>query len=253
MSILFFIYGLIIGSFLNVCIYRIPRGESIVVTSSHCTCCSKKIKFYDLIPVVSYIILKGKCRYCKSNISIRYPIIEVITGLIYLSIFQVYGLSLISLKYIILMSFFIVISIIDYETQDIFFMTTYPCIIIGILFSIFGKYFFNDNLNSYLIGFLVSAAIIGFFVLITKGRGMAAGDIEIAAICGVFLGVESSLVTIALAFVIGTIYSVFLLVVKGKSRKEPVAFGPFLFMGSLIALFYGHEIAQLYLGYILMY
>lgn len=253
MALLFFIYGIVIGSFLNVCIYRIPKEESIIVTSSHCTCCLSKIKFYDLIPLVSYIILRGKCRNCGNKISIKYPVIELITGILYLLVYEVYGLSFISFKYIIMISFLIVISMIDYETQDVYIITTYPCIFIGILLSVGGRYYFNENISNDLLGLLVSVISIGFIVLITKGKGMGAGDIEIAAICGIYLGLQNFVVTLFLAFIIGAIYGVVLIILKSRKRKEPIAFGPFLFLGALIALFYGGKIIELYVNFIFAY
>lgn len=253
MGLIFLTYGLLIGSFLNVCSYRIPREESVVFTPSHCTGCFSKIKFYDLIPVISYVILGGKCRTCKSKVSIKYPAIELLTGILYFFIYQFYGLSLLSLKLIIMVSFLIVISMIDYETQDVYSITTYPCILLGIIFSIAGKYYLNDNISKYLIGLIVAIVVIGIFVIATRGRGMGAGDIEIAAICGIYLGWQNILVTLFFASIIGAIYGIVLIILKSKKRKEPIAFGPFLFFGALIAMFYGKKIIELYINYALKY
>lgn len=253
MVFLIFIFGLLIGSFLNVCIYRIPRDESIVFPPSHCTVCGTQVKAYDLIPVLSYIILRGKCRRCKTSISIRYPIIEIITAIFYIVIYKYFGLTFFLIKYTIMVSFLIIISIIDFDTQDVYAITTYPAIILGIVFSITGKYFFNDDFSNYLFGLIVAIGIIGFIVLITRGRGMGAGDIEIAAIIGVFLGFKNTLIAIFLAFMIGAIYGIILILKNSKKRKEAIAFGPFLFIGSVIALFYGSKIIELYINYVLLF
>ncbi|MCD3297714.1 prepilin peptidase, partial [Clostridium botulinum] len=116
MSLQVFVIGLIIGSFLNLCICRIPKNESIVYPASHCTSCQNKIKPYDLIPIISYIILKGKCRYCEEKISINSPIIECLTGVIFLGVYLKYGLTIEFIKYLFLCSFLIIIGCIDYNT-----------------------------------------------------------------------------------------------------------------------------------------
>lgn len=251
MLILVFVYGLLIGSFLNVCIYRIPREESISFPPSHCTGCDSKIKFYDLIPVISYIFLRGRCRHCKSKISIKYPVIELITALLFISVVYSYGLTIISIKYLIMISFLIVISLIDFETQDVYGVTTYPCIVIGVLFVLVEKFYLNENIISYFTGLLVAVIVIGLIVVITKGMGE--GDIEIAAICGIYLGFQNTLSTLFFAFVIGGIFGVVLLVLRNKKRKDEIAFGPFLFVGALISMFYGNQIIELYLNYTLTF
>ncbi|MHC1685745.1 MAG: A24 family peptidase [Clostridiaceae bacterium] len=251
MFIVIFMLGLLIGSFLNVCIYRIPREESINYPPSHCTGCDSKIKFYDLIPVISYIFLRGRCRHCKSKISIKYPIIELITSVLFISVVYSYGLTIISLKFLIMISFLMVISLIDFETQDVYGVTTYPCIIIGVIFVLVEKFYFSENVMNYFWGLIVPVVIIGLIVVAT--RGMGEGDIEIAAICGIYLGLQGALTTLFFAFIIGGIYGVVLIVLKSKKRKDEIAFGPFLFLGALISMFYGNQILELYLNNALMF
>ncbi|MBZ4662427.1 MAG: peptidase [Caloramator sp.] len=127
------IFGLIIGSFLNVCIYRIPREESIAYPPSHCTNCGYRLRWYDLIPVISYILLKGRCRSCRQRISIIYPIIEIMTATLFGLLYLKFGISISFFKYAVLFCFLIVIGTIDYLTQDVYFNTT----LTGILFGIF--------------------------------------------------------------------------------------------------------------------
>src|SRR5680860_52501 len=147
--ILIFILGLIVGSFSNVCIYRIPKNESIVYPASHCPKCSSKIKPYDNIPLLSYILLKGRCRNCKSKISIQYPIVEFFTGLIYLIIYLLYGLSIQTLVYIILSSALIIIAFVDLNEQVILGVLSLPGIVIGLILSFFVPYisFINSALG----------------------------------------------------------------------------------------------------------
>ena len=143
MNIIVLILGIIIGSFLNVCIYRIPKGESIIYPPSYCEKCGVNIKLYDLIPVISYMILRGKCRCCKSKISLRDPLIELITGILSLSIYYLCGLNLNFIKYIIFVSFIIIIGLIDLDTTDVYSKTTISAMIIGVIYILVEKFYFG--------------------------------------------------------------------------------------------------------------
>lgn len=248
MNVVFvFVFGLIIGSFLNVCIYRIPRGESIAFPPSHCTNCNTKIKWYDLIPIVSYIILKGKCRHCGEKISIVYPIIEALNALLWVIAYLNYGFTLSFFKCIFLISLFIVIALIDYNTQDIYFNT----IIIGIIgatcFIIIESILYRNvyQVLNYVIGGVISSGIICIIILITKGMGW--GDAEICLIAGLFLGFPESLFMLLISFVVGGIISVVILALKKKKRKDAIAFAPFIAIGSVIMCIYGIQILTWYI------
>ncbi|GKU26419.1 prepilin peptidase [Clostridium folliculivorans] len=245
-GILIFILGLVIGSFLNVCIYRIPRGESISFPPSHCTDCKTQIKPYDLIPVISYLFLGGKCRNCGSKISIKYPLLELFTAIIFLLIYSQYGLSIELIKFLILAVFLIVIAFIDFNTQDVYAVTTYPCLFIGVAFILIDKFYLHSDIMTYLIGLVVGVGVIGLIVILTGAMGT--GDIEIAAICGIYLGWSNTLITIFFAFIIGAIIGVLLIALKKKGRKDPIAFGPFLAIGTMIAMLYGDKIIKIYLN-----
>lgn len=144
----------------------------------------KQLKPIDLVPVFSYLFLGGKCRYCKSKISIRYPLIELLTGFLYFCVYKYYGISFLTVKYIVLITFLIVISFIDYDTQDVYAVTTYPAVILGIIFALIEKFYFGENLLNYFMGLVISALVI---FLISKLTGaMGSGDIEIHAIAGIF-------------------------------------------------------------------
>jgi len=236
--------GLCIGSFLNVCIYRIPREESIGFPPSHCTSCGYKLKIYDLIPILSFVILKGKCRGCKEKISFQYPIIELINGVLYLLIYLQYGVSMGTIKFMLLTSIMIVIGMIDLKTQFVFSSTTIVAGVIGIAFIVFQwiteEKFPLDNV----IGGLIGLGLIGLIVVLT--RGMGDGDIEIAAVAGLFIGVKATIFMLFTAFILGGIVGTFLLL-KNKKGKEEMAFGPYLAMGTILAIFIGNQLIRTYL------
>lgn len=245
MEYLVIVLGLVIGSFLNVCIYRIPLEESIAFPPSHCTNCEHDLKPLDLIPIVSYVFLKGRCRYCDNKISARYPIIEGINGILYFLIYLKFGLTIITLKYCILVSILIVIGMIDYDTQFVFTKTTVFGSIVGIVFVIVQAVIYKGEVINYILGGLIGAGIIGLIVFLT--RGMGEGDIEIAAVCGFFLGIKGILLSLFLAIVIGGIFGTVILALKLKKAKEKIAFGPFIAIGTFISMLFGTEILRGYL------
>lgn len=241
---LIIVLGVVIGSFLNVCIYRIPKDESIAFPPSHCTNCRHNLSPLDLIPVISYIFLGGKCRYCGEKISLRYPIIEVVNSALYLLIYLKFGLTIITLKYCILASVLIVIGMIDYDTQFVFTKTTVFGGIAGIIFIIIQWIVYSNGTFDLILGGLIGFAIIGLIVFLTKGMGE--GDIEIAVVCGLFLGSKGILLGLFLAIVIGGIAGIIILALKLKKAKEKIAFGPFVAIGCLISMLWGVEILRGY-------
>ncbi|AJA47568.1 type IV leader peptidase family protein [Clostridium pasteurianum DSM 525 = ATCC 6013] len=245
MGIYIVILGLLLGSFFNVCIYRIPRGESIVFPGSHCTNCNNKIKGYDLIPVISYIFLKGKCRYCGEKISLRYPAVELITAAIFYLIYLKYGLMFLTVKYIVLASLLIVIGMIDLDTTDVYFSTTITGVIFGIGF-IIASYFFNLGIGEFIIGGIAAGGFIAVIILITRGMGW--GDAEICLVCGLFLGFKLSIVMLFLSFIIGGIVGIGLILSKIKNRKDYIPFGPFIAVSSLLTIFLGEYIVNYYMA-----
>ena len=238
--------GLVIGSFLNVCIYRIPKEESISFPPSHCTNCNHKLRARDLVPLFSYIFLKGKCRYCKTDISIKYPIIESLNAVLYLIVYLKFGLTIMTLKYCILVSILIVIGIIDYKTQFVYTSTTIFGGISGVIFIIVQAVMYKSGTLDLILGGVIGFAIIGTIVFLTKGMGE--GDIEIAAVCGLFLGVKGILLNLFIGIIIGGIVGVIILILKLKTRKEEMAFGPFIAMGAIISMLFGKEIIKSYLN-----
>ena len=238
------ILGLVIGSFLNVCIYRIAKEESIAFPPSHCAKCQHNLSPIDLVPVVSYIFLKGRCKYCNEKISIRYPLIESFNAILYLIVYLKFGLTLIALKYCILVSILIVIGMIDYDTQFVFTSTTIFGGIIAGIFIVIQAIVYKGGIVDLISGGIIGFIIIGLIVVVTKGMGE--GDIEIATVCGLFLGVKGILLGLFLGIVIGGIVGIIILSLKLKKAKEKIAFGPCIAIGSLISMLWGSEMLKFY-------
>ncbi|WP_032120654.1 prepilin peptidase [Clostridium amazonitimonense] len=245
MEVMVFILGAIVGSFLNVCIYRIPREESISYPFSHCINCGNRIKAYDLIPILSYVFLKGRCRFCKERVSIVYPLVETLTAFIFLIAYIKFGYTFYFFKYMVMSSFFIVISFIDIKYQDVYSITVYPPLILALIFSVLEKVIFNYNPWNYILGALFSALIMFIIFYFTKGIG--AGDIEIAALAGGVLGIKYTPIILILSFIFGAIISTLLILIKVKNRKDSVAFGPFIALACFSVIFYVNYILDWYI------
>lgn len=243
--------GLCIGSFMNVCIFRIPKEESISFPPSHCTNCNYKLKWKDLIPVFSYIFLRGKCRNCKSKISIQYPCIELLNCILYVLIYMQYGLSIDTLKFIILSSLMIVIGMIDLKTQYVYLSTIIIGAIVGIIFFVVEWINIGCFPKDKLIGMLIGVVLIGLIVLLTGGMGV--GDIEMVAISGLFLGIRGSIFTLFASFVLGGIAGILMVIIKKKGRKESIPFGPYIAIATIMSIFAGNYIINYYLENILNY
>lgn len=244
-SILVLIIGLVIGSFLNVCIYRIAREESIAFPASHCTSCGYELKPKDLVPVLSYIFLGGKCRSCKEKISIKYPLVEIINGLLYFLLYINYGLTLDFFKFSVLSSLLIVIGFIDFETKYVFSSTVIFGVVSGVAFLgaewISTKNIPWDNIVGAFIGFIV------IWLIVVLTHGMGEGDVDIALICGLFLGIKGVIVTLFLAIVFGGIVGSIILIAKLKGKKDEMAFGPYLALGGILASLWSVQIVDIYI------
>jgi len=243
-------FGAIVGSFLNVCIIRLPKGESIIIPGSHCPQCNHPIKFYDNIPLISYLLLGGKCRYCKRSISAQYPLVEGTTAISSLLLFLKYGLSLSYFFYFSFVAALIIITIIDLYHQIIPDVISIPGIGVGLLGALIIPHitFFNSLLGILLGGgslFVVATLYQWFF----KREGMGGGDVKLLAMIGAFLGWDAVILTILLSSLIGSITGIIIMVLKGKDFKYAIPFGPFLSLGAVIALFYKNEIISWYLQF----
>jgi leader peptidase (prepilin peptidase)/N-methyltransferase len=237
-----------VGSFLNVCIHRVPRGESIVAPGSHCPHCKSPIKFYDNIPLISYLLLGGRCRNCRGTISIQYPFVEGVTALSSSLLFLRFGLSWSYFFYFAFVASLIVITVIDLFHQIIPDVISLPGIGVGLLASLIVPDLpFLNSLVGMLLGggslFLVATLYQWLF----KREGMGGGDVKLLAMIGAFLGWKAVILTILLSSLIGSITGMIVMVAKGKDFKYAIPFGPFLSLGAVISLFYGEKIITWYL------
>ena len=244
-----FILGSTIGSFLNVCIVRIPEKISIVFPPSHCPECKKPIPFYHNIPLLSYIILGGKCRYCRKPISFQYFVVELLTPVAMLLLFFHFGISWSLVVSFIISAALIVISFIDLRHQIIPDIISLPGIPLCFLCSFIVTW--TDPVQS-LLGILVGGGILYVLAMgyhfLTKKEGMGGGDIKLLAMIGAFLGWKGALATLVLGAFAGSIIGIILISFKGKDLKYAIPFGPFLCAGAFCTLFFGEELISLYLS-----
>lgn len=241
--ILIFIFGLVIGSFLNVCIFRLPQNQSIITPSSHCMSCNTPLKLLDLIPVLSYLLFRGCCRYCGVTLSLRYLIVEVLTASLFIWCLYIFGVSLELLKTLILTSFLIVITFIDYDHQ---------LILDKVILWLFGAgVIINLWTNSLDIWDTIIASLLGggllLLIALASHGGMGGGDIKFAAALGIWMGWQYLLLTLLLSFIFGGVGSLLLLAFKLKTCKDFIPFGPFIALGTLVSTLYGNQIINWYL------
>jgi prepilin signal peptidase PulO-like enzyme (type II secretory pathway) len=238
------LFGLCIGSFLNVCVYRIPIGMKVYEGRSICPCCRSGLHALDLIPVVSYIILRGKCRHCGCHISPIYPIVELLTGLLFVAAFYFYGLSLQTLLVWVLSSVLVVASFIDIHTLEIPDGVSLWIAAVGI------ASFFVPDLVWWqrLLGSLVAASPLLIILLVSKGNAMGMGDIKLMAAVGLILGYKLSLFALFSATVFGAVIGLLLIILKKKGKRDEIPFVPMLSFGILFALFFGNDIISWYLS-----
>lgn len=239
-----FLLGIDMGSFLNVCIFRLPRQENIITERSHCQHCGNVLQWYELIPVFSYIFLRGRCRKCHEKISIQYPIIELLNGILYVMVICVMGMNVRAILTCALTSCLIVISVIDWRTFEIPVGLNVFIGIIGIINLVFNY----QNWVDYLIG---AVSVSGFLLILyfaTKGRGIGGGDIKLMAASGLFLGWQQ----IILSFVLGCVLASVIHLIRMKTTKEDhtLAFGPYLSVGIFISVLFGKAIIRAYLSMI---
>lgn len=240
--IIIFLFGIIIGSFVNVLIYRLPKNENIVVVNSHCMSCGHQLKWYDLVPLFSWIFLRGKCRYCKEKISVQYPLIETVNGFGYVLIFLVCGLNLSSILYSICFSMLVAISVIDWRTYEIPVGLNITILTLGIIQCILDY----RNWSSYLIGMVCVSGFLFLLFIITSGRGIGGGDIKLMFAAGLLLGWKNIILALMLGCIIGSIIHIILMKVSNKGRM--LAFGPYLSAGILLAMLFGDQLISWYLN-----
>ncbi len=257
LEIVSFILGAIVGSFLNVCIYRLPRDKSIVRPGSSCPGCGAPIRFYDNIPLISYLILRGRCRRCGQSISIRYAAVELLTALLFAALFAIFGLSLELAIALVFTSLLIVISFIDLEFQIIPDALSLGGLLLGVLLSfarttpLFGqdlsisfgtRLAFVHSLLGVLLGGGILYAVAKLYEVIRKAEGMGGGDIKLLAMIGAFCGVTGVIFSLVCGSIIGVLIGIPLMLVKRQGTKYAVPFGPFLSLGALLYVFAGNRL-----------
>jgi leader peptidase (prepilin peptidase)/N-methyltransferase len=246
LNVFAFIFGAVVGSFLNVCIFRLPAEMSIVKPLSQCPHCHHPIRFYDNIPLISFIILRGKCRDCEETISWRYPLVELITALLSLLLFLKFGLSLNFLVFFIFTAVLVVITFIDLDYQIIPDILTLPGIPIFFLLAIFVvKVPWLEALIGLLIGGGVLYAIAFVYKLLTKREGMGGGDIKLLGMIGGFLGWKSLIFILLVSSFTGAVVGVAAMIIKKQDMKYAVPFGPFLSLAAIAYFFWGDAFVRL--------
>ena len=248
--VLVFLFGISFGSFLNVLIYRLPLKISLIKPPSKCPECDTPIRFYDNIPVISYVILGGKCRHCKKNISLRYPVIEILSGLLTVYAIYSFGFTLKGIEVVFLSLVFLAIFFIDLDHTIIPDVFTIPGVIIGIAVSLLPGAMVGWKQS--LIGMAVGG---GAFVLvgilgqiIFKKEALGFGDVKYAAMVGAFLGWKNLILMLIIASFLGSIIGISLIYLSGKKGKSTyIPFGPFLTVGAWIAIYFGEDLIKAYL------
>lgn len=255
-EIIAFIFGLHGGSFLNVCIYRLPKSESIINPPSHCPKCNKKIRWYDNIPLISYIVLKGKCRDCGTKISPRYFLVEFLTGLMFFFLMFKFGFTFNFFIFLIFICILIIVTFIDFDHFLIPDVLVLPGIVLGLalspknilladlsplFFDVSGGPFsaFVNSLTGAVFGFasLFAVALIGRALF--KKEAMGGGDLKLLAMMGAFIGWKNVFFTIFASSFIGSIVGIIMILVKKKGRKEYIPYGPYLALGGILSIFWG--------------
>lgn len=240
--ILVLICGLIIGEIVNLLIDRLPEKDNKICKRLRCNQCGADIKWYDTIPLVSYIVLKGRCRHCEAKVSIQYPLIDIINGLGYILVMKVCGFNVLSALYCLVFSILIVITVIDWRIYEI-----PPELNIGLgILGIIRICMDFSNLLDYLIGFCIVSGFLLLLFIATHGRGIGGGDIKLMAAAGLFIGWKNIILALALGSILGSIIHI---VIMNVSKKDNVlAFGPYLSAGIFIAMLFGNQLISWYIG-----
>ncbi|MGL5206574.1 MAG: prepilin peptidase, partial [Acidaminococcaceae bacterium] len=229
----YFVIGLVVGSFLNVCIYRLPEGKSIISPPSSCGNCGHRLYGLDMIPVLSYFLLGGKCRYCSTPYSPRYAFVELLTGFLFV-LCGFYYLPGIELALVFLFAAcLVVLTFVDFEHQIILDEVLIVMLAGGAAY----VYFSHGDYWDALYGMGVAGGLMLLIFILSRG-GMGAGDVKLSFVLGLWLGLKAAIVCLMLAFVLGGFIGVFLLATGIKQRKDPIPFGPFLCLGAVISLLY---------------
>lgn len=250
-----FIFGAVIGSFLNVCIYRFPKHESIVIVPSHCMTCGKQLHWYELVPLFSFIIQGGKCRGCKTKLSPQYFIVECLTGVIFLGILLINGLSILTVLIQLMAAALLVISVVDARTFEIPLPCTITVGVLGVIrWAVYykeflgpeGVRFWNKTWFWVILGPIVMDLLFGLIILLSNGKAMGGGDYKLAIAAGIFLGLKGVFLGLVIGCIVGSVIHLTLMALKKKGRE--LAFGPYLSIGFLVSALWGNEIISWYVS-----
>jgi leader peptidase (prepilin peptidase)/N-methyltransferase len=243
-----FVFGALIGSFLNVCIYRLPLQQSVVFPASHCMACSTPLAWYENLPLVSYLLQRGRCRTCGASFSIRYFVVEFLTAVLAIAVVLRFGVGFDALGYFAFSAALIVITFIDLDHQMIPDVISLPGVILGVLFSLVAS---TLSLRDSLIGALLGAGVLLVVALsyrvFTGREGMGGGDVKLLAMIGAFLGWRAILFTLFCASCAGSLVGVSTMIYQNSDSKLAIPFGPFLSFGALCYLFFGEDLITWYL------
>ena len=242
MYILIFLYGIVIGSFLNVVIIRVPRKESIVKVRSHCENCGYQLKWFDLIPIFSYLVLGGKCRKCKTKISAQHLVLEVLNGILYVFTFFMAGFSLKTVLLCLLFSALLALSLIDFKTYEIPVGFQYVIFVLAVCQTILDR----ADWAEHVIGFFAVSVILYLIYIISKGAAIGGGDVKLMAVCGLFVGWKLIIFAFLLGCIVGSVVHIIRMKLSGESHV--LAMGPYLSIGVFVAALWGNQILTWYLG-----
>lgn len=262
MRMFIMVLGLLIGSFLNVCICRIPKEEAISLPPSHCVKCNNRLRTFDLIPVFSYIILGGKCRYCGEKISFRYPLVEILTSIAFILLYKKYGIGIEFFLYAFFISILIVIFFIDID----YLIIPDKLVLLGMLSGlILIFYSFTNVVSLYgdreiwspFLGAIIGAGTLFLIALFGKiiykcDEVMGMGDVKIFIPIGLFLGWKMTIVALMISFLLGGFIGLLLIVINKEKRKSTMPFGPFIVAACFITILYGWDILDWYIYVVFM-
>ncbi len=244
-QMLFFVFGAVIGSFLNVVIHRIPRDKSIVRPGSSCPSCGARIKFYDNIPILSYLILRGRCRGCGQHISLRYPIVELVSGLAFAACLRTTGFSVELPIVLVFVCLLITLSFIDLDFMIIPDVLSLGGLLLGIVLSFFRPFFsFVDALLGVLVGGGLLYIIAKSYELLRKKEGMGGGDIKLLGMIGAFCGIKGVVFSLVVGSFLGTAVGIPLMLLKRANTQYALPFGPFLSFGAVMYAVAGDAIIR---------
>ena len=242
------VVGLCVGSFLNVCIYRLPRGASLLKPRSRCPGCDYQLTWYDNIPVLSYLVLLGRCRRCRARINLRYPVVELLTAVVFLLHYWAFGLTAFVVVRLVFACALIVLFAIDLEHQLLPNVITLPGLAAGLIFSLA----FPPGVLDAVLGALIGGGVLWLigeaYYRYSGQEGMGGGDVKMLAMVGAFLGWKLVLVTLILSSLAGSLLGVAIILSRRGSLKQALPYGTFLAMGALFASLYGERVVDWYTG-----